>query len=96
MTKRLHAIFIGNVVGVGFRFTTMEIAHAVGGIVGWVRNTPQGDVELIAEGEAGKLQELLDRTKKAFKKNILDSIVTWEEPIGEFKNFKIWNGPIRD
>jgi acylphosphatase len=46
----------GRVQGVGFRYFT-EAAAAREGILGWVRNTPDGGVEVLAEGDA----EALDR-----------------------------------
>jgi acylphosphatase len=41
----------GRVQGVGFRYFT-ERAAAVEGISGWVRNRPDGCVEIEAEGDA--------------------------------------------
>jgi len=41
----------GRVQGVGFRYFT-EAAAAREGICGWVRNTPDGGVEIVAEGDA--------------------------------------------
>lgn len=95
MTKRLYAIFTGRVTGVGFRFTTLEIAKSLE-IVGWVRNTPQGDVELLAEAEKSKLEELLNRLQKTFQENIDRVSVDWEEPLGEFRSFYIQYGPVQD
>ena len=45
----------GRVQGVGFRYFT-EAAAAREGIFGWVRNTPDGRVEVVAEGDADALQ----------------------------------------
>lgn len=45
----------GRVQGVGFRYFT-EAAAAREGIIGWVRNTPDGRVEVVAEGDADALQ----------------------------------------
>ena len=45
----------GRVQGVGFRYFT-EAAAAREGILGWVRNTPDGGVEISAEGEADALE----------------------------------------
>jgi acylphosphatase len=44
----------GRVQGVGFRFFTREAA-AREGITGWVRNCPDGRVEVLAEGESESL-----------------------------------------
>ena len=45
----------GRVQGVGFRYFT-EAAAAREGIRGWVRNTPDGRVEVVAEGDADALE----------------------------------------
>ena len=49
----------GRVQGVGFRYFA-EAAAAREGILGWVRNTPDGCVEISAEGDA----EALDRFER--------------------------------
>ena len=45
----------GRVQGVGFRYF-VEAAAAREGILGWVRNTPDGSVEVSAEGDAEALE----------------------------------------
>jgi acylphosphatase len=45
----------GRVQGVGFRYFT-QAAAARDGIDGWVRNTPDGRVEIVAEGDAGAME----------------------------------------
>jgi acylphosphatase len=52
----------GRVQGVGFRYFT-EAAAAREGIAGWVRNTPDGRVEVSAEGDA----EALDRFERKLR-----------------------------
>ena len=47
----------GRVQGVGFRWFVHREAAALG-LKGWVRNTDDGNVELVAAGEAGKLAQL--------------------------------------
>jgi acylphosphatase len=44
-------VISGRVQGVGFRFFT-EAAAAREGLRGWVRNLPDGRVEVVAEGDA--------------------------------------------
>jgi len=46
----LHVIFCGTVQGVGFRYTAQRLASAYPKITGVVRNLPDGNVELAAEG----------------------------------------------
>lgn len=53
----IHLKVVGKVQGVGFRFFVCERALALG-LDGWVKNTPDGDVELIASGDHSKLHAL--------------------------------------
>jgi acylphosphatase len=48
----------GVVQGVSFRYFTQKTARGLG-LSGWVRNRPDGDVELEAAGERGMLEELI-------------------------------------
>ncbi len=50
----IHLRVEGKVQGVGFRWFVCEMAEELG-VSGWVRNTPSGDVEVAASGEAAKL-----------------------------------------
>jgi acylphosphatase len=47
----------GKVQGVGFRATTQRVAADLG-LTGWVKNRPDGDVELKAWGSAASLDKL--------------------------------------
>ena len=55
--KRMHLEIIGRVQGVAFRAHTMRQGRALG-LCGWVRNRPDGSVELVAEGESESLHQL--------------------------------------
>ena len=54
---RLHLIVSGRVQGVGFRFSAYDEAKDLA-LTGWVRNLPNGDVEIVAEGSRENLQML--------------------------------------
>lgn len=47
--KRLHLLVEGHVQGVGFRYSTLEVALRHG-VTGYVMNLPDGNVEVVAEG----------------------------------------------
>lgn len=56
--KTLHAIVHGRVHGVFFRASTQDEAVRLG-LCGWVRNLPDGTVEVMADGPPEGLHELL-------------------------------------
>lgn len=60
MTARIRrrVLFHGRVQGVGFRYTTASIARRYP-VVGFVRNLPDGSVELVAEAEAAVLGQFV-------------------------------------
>lgn len=57
--KRVHLFVSGRVQGVFFRAHTRDLAQRLE-LLGFVRNLPDGRVEVVAEGPAEKLQELID------------------------------------
>lgn len=57
-----HYLVSGRVQRVGFRVFTQAIAQREG-LHGWVRNTPDGQVEVSAEGDA----EALDRFERRLR-----------------------------
>lgn len=86
--KRTHVRISGRVQGVGFREFTRTAASALG-VRGWVRNLPDGDVELLAEGEPAALDQLRQRVAKGPRGARVDAVkdVTpaSTEPLGEFE-----------
>lgn len=89
MEKRLQVFFSGTVQGVGFRYTTEQIArrHAV---TGFVRNVPDGTVEVVAEGEEDILRMFMtDIQTSGLQHYIRDTQIRWAEPLKEFKTFGI-------
>jgi acylphosphatase len=87
--SRLHTVVEGRVQGVGFRYFVLSKAQQLN-ITGWVRNTPEGDVEVLGEGNREELEELLSALRKgprsAFVTNIQEK---WGTPTGEFQNFNV-------
>lgn len=57
MTARQY-LFAGRVQGVGFRYSTKQLAKGFD-VLGWVKNLPDGRVELQLMGEAEELDEFL-------------------------------------
>lgn len=59
MTRCRRYVVHGRVQGVFFRAGTRETARRLG-LSGWVRNCPDGTVELVACGEETRLVQLAD------------------------------------
>lgn len=55
---RRRVLFFGRVQGVGFRYTTVSIARRYP-VVGFVRNLPNGSVEMVAEAKPSVLDQFV-------------------------------------
>lgn len=53
-----RVIFEGRVQGVGFRYTTKDLARGFE-LCGWVKNLPDGTVELQVMGEADEVEAFI-------------------------------------
>ncbi len=85
---RMTVFYSGRVQGVGFRYTTQQIARDLA-VTGFVRNLSDGRVEMVAEGERDEIDRLLARVDSAMKGNI--AAVDREESAAtdEFSEFAI-------
>ncbi|MCX6967544.1 MAG: acylphosphatase [Verrucomicrobia bacterium] len=54
-----HVFYEGRVQGIGFRYTVRQIAKGYE-VIGWVRNLPDGRVELLAGGPPEEVDGFLD------------------------------------
>jgi acylphosphatase len=88
MKKQVHVYYTGKVQGVGFRFTTQDLAKGLG-VSGWVRNLGDGRVEVTAEAEEEVLTDFLARITQYFSCYIQDADIRWQPASGEFKDFGI-------
>lgn len=88
MKKQIHVYYIGKVQGVGFRFTSEDIAIDLG-ITGWVKNLRDGRVEVVAEAEEGVLEDFLNKINQRFSGYIQDVDIEWRAASRKFKDFGI-------
>jgi len=59
-------------------------------LTGWVRNTGDGRVEVIAEGEKRDIEELVAELNEGTPSSIVENVeVNWEDYTGEFSDFRI-------
>ena len=64
-----HIIFIGRVQGVGFRFTSLNMANRYQ-LTGWVRNLPDGTVEMVAQGYPDDIDSCVQDILESFMGHI--------------------------
>ena len=55
---RKHIVFYGRVQGVGFRYYAVNKANQLG-LTGWVKNLPDGTVEMGVQGEEPLIDQLI-------------------------------------
>lgn len=86
---RIELRVTGYVQGVFFRASTLRRAAALE-LVGWVRNLPDGGVEVVAEGPRSACEALLDYCGHGPSGARVDDVeVRWGAPGGEIDGFAV-------
>ncbi len=87
--QRLEARVAGLVQGVNFRHFTRTQARSLG-LVGWVRNEPDGGVRLVAEGPRHRLEHLLEAVRSGPPSAHVRNVeAVWGEATGAFGDFSV-------
>lgn len=86
LRREVH--YSGHVQGVGFRFTTQRVAKQFA-VDGYVRNLPDGRVQLVAEGERGELERFLQAVRDRLEDHIDNVSDDTQAASGEFTGFVI-------
>ncbi|HID98532.1 MAG TPA: acylphosphatase [Thermodesulfobacteriaceae bacterium] len=75
--------------GVFYRASTRDKARSLG-LTGWVRNLPDGRVELVAEGDADKVDQLILWCNHGPDYSRVERVqVSEQTPEGEFEDFSV-------
>jgi acylphosphatase len=77
-----HWIVVGRVQGVGFRWFVREQARRWG-VRGWVRNRPDGSVEIAASGAEQSLEGLLAAVRRGPSGAAVDNVHSGTPPAAE-------------
>ena len=80
-----HFKVVGRVQGVGFRWFTRVVARRLQ-LAGWVKNLPDGSVEVAASGREEKLEELRRLLEKGPDGAVVSGVIDLE-PIVEELDF---------
>ncbi len=85
---RRSSYFSGHVQGVGFRYTVADLAKGFD-VRGYIRNLPDGCVELVAEGDEAEIARLIARIGEKMEGFIKHRTDADAPATGEFKDFSI-------
>lgn len=90
--KRIEVVVHGRVQGVFYRASAQREARRLG-LTGWVKNRPDGTVEVIAEGEEDQVKDFLAWAQHGPTTARVDNVdVKWRSYTGEFTDFRITGG----
>jgi acylphosphatase len=79
----------GRVQGVGFRWYVEREAHLLG-LAGWVRNNPDGGVEVLATGTHEQINRLHEKLRMGPRAARVDDIQVFDaNPVQGLKTFRI-------
>jgi acylphosphatase len=87
----LHFLIKGRVQGVGFRWFVHREASELD-LRGWVRNTDDGDVEVVAAGDVADLAELRASLRSGPRGSRVDHVIEHyldESEAAELSSFRI-------
>jgi acylphosphatase len=76
------------VQGVGFRYTVQNLALQYD-VHGFVKNLPDGRVELVLEGPAPEVESLIDALKQKMSGFIRKADIAEQPATGELRGFAI-------
>jgi acylphosphatase len=87
-TTAKHIIFMGRVQGVGFRFTAHRMANRHF-LTGFVRNLPDGTVEMLAQGQSHDINDCVAEIKQAVHGCITETRIEETTPDPRHTDFRI-------
>lgn len=86
---RIRAVFSGRVQGVFFRANAKEFADELD-VAGWVRNTDDGKVEALFEGERGAVMAVIGRCEHEQPyARVSSADIIEEKYVGDLAGFKV-------
>jgi acylphosphatase len=87
--ERAHVYVSGRVQGVFFRDSVRERAKQLG-LIGWVRNIPDGRVEALFEGPSESVREMVRWCEEGPSHADVENVDTeFEAPRGDLEGFEV-------
>lgn len=85
----VHLIIKGKVQGVFFRASAKDSADEIG-VSGWVKNTEDGNVEAMANGNEAQIQKFIEWCKTGPRRAVVSDIVITYKEEEIFDGFRIF------
>ena len=79
-TRRIHVRFVGQVQGVGFRWTSQRVAFDLG-LTGWVRNEPDSSVSMELQGPSEAVATFFTRLLESYRRFPISYTIDSKEDI---------------
>lgn len=89
MFSEIYCRIIGKVQGVGYRDFVERYAteHK---LYGWIKNTPEGRVELVIQGTPDELRACIEVLNQGSSLALVESMsIEWRTPVKLFDEFKV-------
>lgn len=83
-----HIIFKGSVQGVGFRYTSQRAANRHN-LTGYVKNLPDGTVEMLAQGSSRDVDDCISDIQNSFGGYIRETQINDLPPNPRYTSFNI-------
>jgi acylphosphatase len=84
----LHLIIKGHVQGVFYRASAKDAAEELG-VTGWIKNTPDGEVEALASGSQEKIEQFVEWCKKGPRRARVSEVIVNEGDEKHFEEFSV-------
>ena len=88
--QTVHLVIKGKVQGVYYRASAKDVAREVG-VTGWVKNMPDGNVEVIVSGSEERVEKFIEWCRKGPKNAEVTEVIvndSKEKPLTDFRIIK--------
>ena len=86
--ETVNLLIKGKVQGVFYRASARDKAVELG-ITGWVKNTPDGNVEIVASGDKESLEKFIEWCHKGPSRALVTGLTMKETDTNNFSDFQI-------
>ena len=84
----IHMLIKGKVLGVFYRASAREIAETLK-LTGWIKNTEEGEVEIVASGTKDQVRQFVDWCRQGPSKAIVTDVVVTPIEDELFTHFRV-------